>query len=358
VLAGVLTLAALAACGCFGGDDGADAEPVMRSAGLGDAQLVGQRIVTGFEGETPPAALRKRIRAGRIGGVILFEDNFDTRGEARALVGKLQSISRPRGLSDPLPVMIDQEGGLVKRLAGPPALSAAEMGAEGRRTCARQGAATGRMLKRVGINVDLAPVLDVARAGSAIETEGRSFGRDPRRVARCGGAFAGGLEEAGVAPTAKHFPGIGAAQINTDDAVQEIALSKSRLRARDEAPYETFAAGGAPERLVMLSSAVYPAFSSEPAALTRKLATVELRERLGFEGVSITDALETASTDAFGGPTAAGAKAARAGTDMLLFVSLGAATDAAGRLRGLLGHDRDRFVASVERILAFRSALR
>jgi beta-N-acetylhexosaminidase len=91
--------------------------------------------------------------------------------------------------------------------------------------------------------------------------------------------------------------------------------------------------------------------------MTRKLATVELRERLGFDGVSVTDALETASTAAFGGPVTAATEAARAGTDLLLFVSLGAASDATGPLKAVLRHDRDGFVESVERILSFRSSL-
>src|SRR5688572_14421547 len=86
------------------------------TAGLGDAQLAGQRIVTGFEGQSVPGDLRKRIAAGRLAGVILFASNFDSRSEARGLVAELQSIDRPRGLSDPLLVMVDQEGGLVKRL--------------------------------------------------------------------------------------------------------------------------------------------------------------------------------------------------------------------------------------------------
>ena len=360
MLAALLAAAALAACGCFGsggGDDDSEGA-AARSATLSDAQLVGQRLVVGFDGESPPRELRRRIRAGRIAGVVLFEDNFDSRAAARALVRKLQSIRRPTELADPLLILVDQEGGLVKRLDGPPGLSAAEMGSSGEGACAREGKATGRMLDRVGVNVDLAPVLDVARAGSAIESEGRAFGRDPDLVARCGDAFAAGLDGAGVAPTAKHFPGIGSAETNTDDAVQRIEISKSRLRALDEAPYETYLDGGGAERLVMVSSAVYPAYSSEPASMTRKLATVELRERLGFEGVSITDALETASTSAFGGPSAAAIKAARAGCDLLLFVSLGAASDAAKPLRHSLRGNRERFVESAERVLALRAALR
>ena len=252
--------------------------------------------------------------------------------------------------------MIDQEGGLVKRLPGPPSMSAAEMGAAGKRVCRRQGAATGRSLARTGVNVDLAPVLDVGRAGSAIESEGRSFGRTPAAVSSCGGAFASALGRKGVAATAKHFPGLGAATTNTDDAVQHIGLSAMRLRKFDEVPFARFASSPLP-RLVMLSSAIYPALSDRPASLSRKVVRGELRRRVGFDGVAITDALETASTAAVGGPTAAAKAAAKAGTDLLLFTSLGAAADAAAALRKLASEHRTAFAASVARVVALRHAL-
>jgi beta-N-acetylhexosaminidase len=329
--------------------------------GLGDAQLVGQRLVAGFEGTAPPRALVDRIRAGRLGGVILFDHNFGSRADARRLIARLQSIPRPRGLRSPLLIMVDQEGGLVKRLPGPPSMSAEEMGAAGRRTCRRQGAATGRMLARTGVNVDLAPVLDVARPGGAIDREQRAFGSTPGLVSRCGNAFAAALDRAGVAPTAKHFPGIGAARVNTDDAVQRIDLGRRQLRGFDERPYERFVGSGAPDRLVMISSAVYEAFSDRPAAMTRALATGELRRRLGFDGVSITDALETASTAAFGGPVRAARRAAAAGADLLLFAGFQTAVQAASALRSDLrsagANARGRLEASVARILRLRGGL-
>ncbi len=108
----------------------------------------------------------------------------------------------------------------------------------------------------------------------------------------------------------------------------------------------------------MLSSAIYPAFSEKPAAFSRKLVGGELRRRLGFDGVSITDALETASTAAFGGPTAAARAAAKAGTDLLLFTSL-AGRDRRGACCAACSRPhRGRFTASVRRVLALRDSLR
>ncbi len=357
------------ACGCalpdFGGSDAAAPGPVeraqARAARLSDSELVGQRLVAGFAGESIPDDLRRSIGDGLLGGVVLFDENFDGQAGARRLIAELQSIPRPRGLAAPLLVMLDQEGGLVRRLPGPPAASAERMGAGGTPECRRQGAETAAMLKRAGVNVDLAPVLDVARAGGALDLEQRSFGRDPDTVASCAGAFAAALERGGVAPTAKHFPGLGAARVNTDDAVQRIDLGRSTLRGVDERPYRGFAGAGSGGRLVMLSSAVYPAFSELPAALSRELASDELRGRLGFEGPSITDALETASTEAVGGSTAAAKLAARAGTDLMLFTDLGDARRAAKPLRAMLRSSaatRREYIESVGRVLALRERLR
>jgi beta-N-acetylhexosaminidase len=329
-------------------------------ADLSPAQVVGQRIVVGFDGGRPSNALEDRIRRGRVAGVILFGDNIGGRGAAERLIDRLQSIDRPRGLRNPLLIMLDQEGGLVKRLPGPPRHSAEEMGRSGRGSCRREGAATGRSLERVGVNVNLAPVLDVARRGSAIEEERRSFGRDPRSVSRCANAFAAAMERRGVAATAKHFPGLGAAEANTDTAVQEIELSRRKLRRVDERPYRRFIGAGARASLVMMSSAIYPSFSGRPAAFSRELATRELRRRLGFAGVSITDALDTVSAQAFGGPERVAREAAAAGSDLLLFTDLSDAGKASDSLRKALRKekiDQHRFLASVERVLDLRAEL-
>jgi beta-N-acetylhexosaminidase len=325
---------------------------------LSARELAGERLVAGFNGRRPPDSLKRMIRKGRLAGVILFSGNLGTRQQTRDLVHRLQGIHRPSGLRDPLLVMIDQEGGLVKRLPGPPNASAEEMGRRGMHYSRRQGARTARSLKGVGVNVDLAPVLDVGRHGSAIRAEHRSFGSTAHRVKRTGVRFGAALERNGVSATGKHFPGLGAAAQNTDFAVQRIHLSKRRLRRVDENPYRAFIARGGD--LVMLSTAIYTRFSDNPAAFSARIATGELRDRLGFEGVSITDALQTASVRDFGGPSKAAVAGARAGTDLLLFTDRGAAARAGTALRrrlrsGDLG--RGRFEQSVQRVLDLRARL-
>lgn len=325
---------------------------------LSAPRLAGERIVLGFSGTTVPPSVEAAIRGGRAAGVVLFADNLPSRAAARRLTADLQAIRRPRALRDPLLVMVDQEGGLVKRLPGAPAASAAEMGARGAAYSREQGRRTAAGLREAGVNVDLAPVLDVARPGGTIAATERGFGSSAAAVVATAIPFAAALERGGVAATAKHFPGLGAAPENTDFAVQRIGLSIGTLRAVDEAPYRAFVAAGGD--MVMLSTAIYPAFSPAPAAFARRIATGELRDRLGFEGVTITDALDTVAVRAFGGPAKAGLAAARAGSDLLLFTEPAPAERAwralVARLRGG-GLDRGEFEAAAQRVLDLRRQL-
>src|SRR3954451_7260657 len=132
-------------------------------AGLSDAQLAGQRVVVGFDGTRAPEAVLRRAAAGELGGVILFARNVSSRSQVRSLTADLQAAAGRAPGGRPLLVMIDQEGGQVSRLPGPPRRSPAEVGRSGSEAVARsEGRATGRSLQGVGINLDLAPVVDVA----------------------------------------------------------------------------------------------------------------------------------------------------------------------------------------------------
>ncbi len=353
------TLAGLAAGAfAFGAALGDSAPPRPEVAStLPIPRLAGQRIVVGVNGTGASPALEGAIREGRVAGVVLFAADFPSRVAGRRLIFRLQAIQRPPGLRNPLLIMVDQEGGLVKRVGGAPTASAREMGERGAAFSREQGRRTAANLRQLGVNVDLAPVLDVARPGGTIAATERGFGATAARVSATAIPFAAALQRGGVAATGKHFPGLGAALQNTDFAVQRIGLSKQTLRQVDEAPYRAFAATG---DLVMLSTAIYPSLSPEPAAFSRAIATGELRTRLGFEGVSITDALETVAVQAFGGPAKAGVAAARAGADLLLFTGLGAVERArralaAGLRRGAF--DREEFEAAVQRVLDLRQRL-
>jgi beta-N-acetylhexosaminidase len=325
-----------------------------------DEQLAGQRIAAGYPGYYPPSELLRRIRRGEVGGVILFRRNVKSRVQVARTIRRLQSVPRPQDLDEPLLVMVDQEGGKVVRIPGAPRRSAAQIGARGSARAARAaGRAAGRNLRAAGVNVDLAPVVDVARPRSAIEREQRAYGRDAGKVARLAGAFADGLEGAGVLASPKHFPGFGAAAHNTDHERVRIRVSRPELRTLDERPYvELFRRG---VRLAMLSTAVYTAFDPRlPAALSRNVATGELREHLGFTGVSMTDALGTPATAPFGNAPRVGVLAARAGVDLMLYSSyeMGrAATRALARAIRAGRVDRADAETSLRRLFELRQSL-
>ena len=284
-------------------------------AGAAPSDLAGRRMVVGFPGTSAPAPLLREVARGHVAGVILFSRNVRSRAQVRALVRRLQG-ARPRG-APPLIVAIDQEGGFVKRLPGAPSRSAAELGTSGDPDLARrEGRATARNLRGVGVNVNLAPVLDVGRPGGSMRRLRRSYGARPRRVVRIGGAFADGLRAGGVAPTGKHFPGLGAARGDQDRVVNTIRLSRSRLRGTDERPYRRL---GPRLPLVMVGSAIYPALHpGRPALFSRRIATRELRGVAGYRGVSISDDLEVPSMRSYGSAAARARACARAGVDVLL----------------------------------------
>ena len=343
-----------------GSDSPAPTAQPSATAGLSDRQLAGQRIVCGFAGRRAPSGLLRAIRAGEVGGVILFGRNVASRRQVRSLTGALQAAARPAALRSPLIASVDQEGGQVKRIPGPPKFSAREMGRRGAKLARRQGAATGASLAKVGINVDLAPVLDVARRRGFIAKQRRGFAAKPKRVGRVGTAFARGLQARGVAATAKHFPGLGSTAANTDLRPSRIGLKAPVLRRIDEAPYRAFIRAGG--KLVMVSSARYPRLGAgkAPASQSRAIVGDELRGRLGFEGVTISDSLEAPGATAGAGPAEVALRAAAAGIDLLLYVHCDAAAKAAGVLANALEAgtlDRAEFEASVSRILALRAEL-
>ena len=338
---------------------GEGTRPSPSAAGsLSARQLVGQRILVGFSGVWPTASVARMIRKGEVAGVVLFSDNLPSRGAGRRLIRRLQAIRRPPGLRDPLLVMTDQEGGLVKRIDGAPTVSAQALGAGGPAFSRTEGARTAADLRKVGVNVDLAPVLDAARPGGAIAAADRGFGATAAGVAATAVPFAAALRAGGVAATGKHFPGLGSARLNTDDAAQRIDLSRRALREVDEAPYRDFVAAGGD--LAMLSTAIYPAYSPLPAAFSPMIARDELRGRLGFDGVSITDALDTVAVRAFGGTAKAAVAAAGAGVDLLLYTEAKPAAEAHEALlralrRGKLS--RAGFETSAGRVLRLRHGL-
>ncbi|MDX6728096.1 MAG: beta-N-acetylhexosaminidase [Baekduia sp.] len=330
-------------------DDGARPAPRMTVR-----QAIGQRLVFAYDGLTPPRALERRIRRGEAAGVVLFSRNVRSAAQVRRTVDRLQRLPRPRLVDAPLLVMVDQEGGSVRRIPGAPARAASDTPSAA--AARADGLAAARTLRAAGVNVDFAPVVDVARPGAAMEDESRTYGSDAATVARRAGAFAAGLRAGGVEPVLKHFPGFGAATINTDDGAARIDLPLSTLRSVDVAPYRRIR-----PRAVMLSTAVYPRVDPRPAAFSQRWVTGELRGRLRFGGVAVTDDLQGAAVARFGTPSQLAFFAMKAGVDVPLFAQDYATTaraatglERAVRSGALPRADLD---AGARRVLAWRAAL-
>jgi beta-N-acetylhexosaminidase len=324
-------------------------------------QLVGQKLMVRMGGTKPSAKLLRRVRRGEVGGIVLLASNVRDRAQLRTLTRRLQRAARDGG-QPPLLIAIDQEGGDVKRVPwAAPTRSVPAMGATGSsRVAYRQGVATGRALRSVGINMDLAPVADIPRTRSSfMDRQGRVFSFDAEVTTRLADAFARGLGDAGVLATMKHFPGIGLATRNTDRSAGVIDASKRTLEL-DLRPYRRAIGSDIP--VIMLSNAAYPAYDPDAAAGWSRTITIGLlRDELGFEGVSLTDSLDgTANARGVSAGDLA-VRSARAGTDMILLTGSERTTD---RIFGRLLReardgdlDPDGLIASWERIQRVKERL-
>jgi beta-N-acetylhexosaminidase len=276
-------------------------------------QMLGQMIVSPYAGGSPPPALLDRVRAGDVGGVILFSENTaGGKASTQSAIAELQAAARASG-KPPLLVMTDQEGGEVRRLSwAPPFLATADMRSSA--VAQAEGAATGQALRAVGVNLDLAPVSDVVRvANSFLGT--RSFGDEPLAVSERACAFAGGLASAGVGYTLKHFPGLGRALGDTDNGPVTINASAHEMRA----DYQTYIrCASNPDGIVMVSNATYPALTgnSTPAVMSPEIYRTELGQIAGYNGVTISDALGAGALAHELGPAE---RAIDAGLDLALY---------------------------------------
>ena len=318
--------------------------------------LIGQKLMVRMDGVATPSLVRQ-AREGEIGGVIVFPPPGQPLGELRREIERLQRAAR-EGERPRLLVAIDQEGGEVKRLPqGPPEDSPARLGTGGADRARSAGRETGRYLARLGINVDLAPVLDVPSSPSSF-ISARAFGGNPRAVAAAGVAFAEGLEQGGVIPAAKHFPGLGRAVANTDLERSAIDASRRELDA-DLDPFREAIAAGVP--MVMVGHAIYDALDPErPAAFSPAIAGDLLRTELGFDGVLISDDLGAGAVLAQVSEREAPVAATRAAVDILLFAGTERAQPAHEAVRDALERRRlarPGLEASLERILELKDRL-
>jgi beta-N-acetylhexosaminidase len=339
--------------------------PVVAPA-LTNLQSAGQRVISSYPGVTPPQSLFDDITAGQTAGVIFFGENISSDAQIAGVITQLRQAQAQSSIQVPLLLMTDQEGGLVRRLPGAPTLSEKQIGQSsdpvGAATTAGTGA--GQNLAGVGMNVNLAPVLDVYyKSGNFIDQYQRSYSNNPSIVSECGQAFITAQQATGVAATAKHFPGLGSAtkNQNTDLGPVTLNMTLTKLRNTDEVPYPV--AVGAGVKLVMLSWAIYPALDAKlPAGLSPTIIGQELRGRNGFTGVTVTDALEAGALNAFGTTGQKAVRAAGAGMDVILCSARAVtqAESATSALATALGNgqlDPNAFNAAVDRVTNLRAGL-
>ena len=333
------------------------------------AQQAGQRVIYSYNGLTPPATLLSWIRHGLVGGVIFFGGNISSRTQIAGVIKQLDranasTLNPMRAF--PLLLMTDQEGGAVRRLPGQPLLSAKQIGQSAHPAAAARTAGTGagRNLAGVSMNVNLAPVLDVyRRAGNFIDQFGRSYSKNPNVVSSLGADFITAQQATGVAATAKHFPGLGAAtrSQNTDAGPVTLNVTLHNLRTIDEFPYRAAIIAGV--KLVMVSWAKYRALAPHtPAGLSSAIVNGELRQRLGYTGVTITDALEAGALHWYGSTRNRAVRAVKAGMDLILCSAQKASQGQQAKIamaNGLTSGTLDQsvFTAALTRVANLRSGL-
>ena len=276
---------------------------------------VARMFMIGFPGPAPDPELRALVDDG-VFGAILFKRNIGSAEQTATLCRELKALA-----GRPLILSVDQEGGRVARLRGPPFTSLPPMREIGRDGDAQRAYRVGRLLayelRAVGFDWDFAPVLDVDTNPANPVIGDRAFHSSPERVAELGVALARGLEDGGVASCAKHFPGHGDTSTDSHLTLPRLPHPLERLRQVELLPFRAYArAGGAS---VMTAHVLFDAIDPEvPATLSVPVLDGLLRRELGFAGVLVSDDLEMkAITDHFGIAEAA-VRGAIAGVDLFL----------------------------------------
>lgn len=322
-----------------------------------------RHLMLAFEGSAVPEWLSERLRESPPAGVSLFRGlNMETAAQVADLVSELQVLNAD---DDPLLVAVDQEGGQLQGLidstpfAGNMALGAVDDAD----LTTRVAGAMAAELRAVGINLNYAPVADVASRPGNPSLGVRSFGDDPDLVARHVAAAVAGFRKGGVLTTLKHFPGEGEADVDPHYELPAMNLDRSRLESVELPPFRAGVAAGAD--VLMTGHYAVPVLTGSrdiPVSMSRQAVEGFVRGDLGFEGLVITDALDMGAVDGGGDQTTAMIDTISGGTDLLLCMAAGDQRDRAraalesGLARGLI--PTETLLRSTQRIDAARRGIR
>ena len=311
-------------------------------------------VIFGLSGLELSPAERSFFTAADPAGYILFKRNTATRAQLRALTDSLRALSG----RDDVPILIDQEGGSVARMRPPewPAFPAGpafdrlyDIAPISAIEAARANAeAIALMLAEVGINVDCLPLLDVAQPDTTEAIATRAFGSDPMRVAALGKATLDGLQRGGVVGVVKHMPGHGRAKLDTHYHLPTVTATDAELEI-DLQPFARLS--DAP--MGMTSHIVFEAWDpARPATLSPIVIEQIIRERIGFDGLLMTDDIDMKALSGTAGDKAAGAIAA--GCDVVL--DCWARMDEMVEIAGRLGEISEAARARLDRAMALVGA--
>jgi len=286
----------------------------------GSSKQLGLLFMAGLPGRELDDSTRELVKQYCINNFIIFKRNVETPEQLGELCGALRSFCRAQGLDSPL-IAIDQEGGTVTRLPPPftqfpdaRVLAESENPEEGLRryaqTCARE-------LCEVGVNMNLAPVLDICPVGEGFFMERRSLSDDPGKAAWLGSLIIKEFQQGKLAACAKHFPGLGSAKLDPHEQLPHVAKDRESLRRHDLIPFK----GAIAEDVaaIMTSHTIYSHVDPEnPATLSPVILSSLLRDEMGYQGLVITDDLEMGAIENEWSVAEAGVKAFLAGADLLL----------------------------------------
>lgn len=298
-------------------------EPILASLSL--EKKLGQLLMIGISGTDMNAETRGLLADLDPGAVILLGRNVREPKQLASFCAGLQS-----GAAIPRFIAMDQEGGIVVRLSRGATVFPGAMatGATGSTNLAfLEGKIAGAELRALGVNMNLAPVLDVNSNRKNPVIGVRAYGDDPLRVAQMGKSYALGLQDSGVAAVAKHFPGHGDSVEDSHAGLPTIAADLTRLRSLELVPFAAAAKAGVDA--MMTAHLLFPAIDTVPATLSKKILTDLLRGELGFQGILMSDDLEMKAIEGTYGIGPAAAKSIEAGADMLMVIWHRASKDAA-----------------------------
>ncbi|MFC4600155.1 beta-N-acetylhexosaminidase [Cohnella hongkongensis] len=321
---------------------------------------IGQRMMAGFDGPRLDDAFVDLVKTHKVGNVILFKWNITGKEQLNKLCEEIQQLVM-RETGRPAFIAIDQEGGAVSRLSEdatcvPGAMAIAATGDP--ENAYQAGRLTGLELRALGVNFNLAPVLDVNSNDANPVIGVRSYGEKPETVIRYALPMMRGLEDSGTLSCGKHFPGHGDTSVDSHLALPVVDKTMDELRSVELAPFQAAIDAGLPA--VMTSHIVFPQVDAgTPATLSRRILTGLLREEMGFDGLIMTDCLEMKAIQHSVGTVRGTVEAIQAGADLVLVSHTASlAAEAAEAIRRALESgeiDRAEWERSLERIAALKA---